>query len=177
MLRHFADKDGPGFYFTADDHEELLTRTKDLHDGSTPSGNAMAVTALLRLAALTGRRDLAEPAERTLKGYREQMAEHPAASGQMLLALDFHLGPVRQVAIVGPTHSAETRRVVDAVRRAWGPRRVVAFHDPATGAPPADIAALFDGKPAGDEVAVYVCEDFACRAPLVGADAVEKAFA
>jgi uncharacterized protein YyaL (SSP411 family) len=58
MLKHFADPKGPGFFFTADDHEQLIARTKDLHDGSTPSGNAMAVTALLRLAALTGRRDL-----------------------------------------------------------------------------------------------------------------------
>ena len=101
MLKHFADPNGPGFFFTADDHEKLIARTKDLHDGSTPSGNAMAVTALLRLAALTGRRDLAEPAERALRGYRETMAEHPAASGQMLIALDFYLGSVQQIAIVG----------------------------------------------------------------------------
>jgi len=69
----------------------------------------MAVTALLRLAALTGRRDLAEPAERALRGYRETMAEHPAASGQMLIAPDFYLGPVQQIAIVGPAQ-AEARK-------------------------------------------------------------------
>ena len=67
MLKHFADPNGPGFFFTADDHEQLIARTKDLHDGSTPSGNAMAVTALLRLAALTGRRDLAEPSAATAR--------------------------------------------------------------------------------------------------------------
>src|SRR5205085_9569694 len=85
MLKHFADPAGPGFFFTADDHEQLIARTKDLHDGSTPSGNAMAVTALLRLAKLCGRDDLAGPAERALRGYRETMAEHPAASGQTLI--------------------------------------------------------------------------------------------
>ncbi|MDY3552987.1 thioredoxin domain-containing protein [Gemmata sp. JC717] len=177
MLKHFADPNGPGFFFTADDHEELIARTKDLHDGSTPSGNAVAVTVLLRLAALTGRRDLAEPAERTLRGYRETMAEHPAASGQMLIALDFHLGPVQQVAIAGPTHDKETRRATEAVRAAFGPRRVVALHDPASGPPPAELAALFEGKEArGGAVTVYVCENFACRAPLTGAEAIESAF-
>jgi len=177
MLKHFADPNGPGFFFTADDHEQLIARTKDLHDGSTPSGNAMAVTALLRLAALTGRRDLAEPAERALRGYRETMAEHPAASGQMLIALDFYLGPVQQIAVVGSAQAEETRRALTAIHRAFRPNRVIAFHDPATGAPPAELAALFEGKEAvGGAVTVYVCENFACQAPLVGAEAVEKQF-
>ena len=176
MLKHFSDPNGPGFFFTADDHEQLIARTKDLHDGSTPSGNAMAVTALLRLAALTGRRDLAEPAERALRGYRETMAEHPAASGQMLVALDFFLGPVQQIAVIGPAKGAD--RALAAIRRAFRPNRVIAFHDPATGAPPPELAALFEGKEAvGGAVTVYVCANFACQEPLVGADAVEKAFA
>jgi hypothetical protein len=178
MLRHFADPNGPGFFFTADDHERLIARTKDLHDGSTPSGNAMAVTALLRLAALTGRRDLAEPAERALRGYRDTMAEHPAASGQMLVALDFYLGPVQQIAIVGPARTDDTGRAVAAIRARFQPRRVVAFHDPASGPPPAELAALFAGKDAvGGAVTVYVCENFACQSPLVGSDAVVLAFA
>jgi uncharacterized protein YyaL (SSP411 family) len=177
MRKHFADPNGPGFFFTAADHEQLIARTKDLHDGSTPSGNAMAVTALLLLAALTGRRDLAEPAERALKGYRETMAEHPAASGQMLVALDFYLGPVKQIAIVGPEQNDDTKRALAAIRRTFDPNRVIAFHDPATGAPPAELAPMFAGKEAvGGAVTVYVCENFACRAPLVGADAVERAF-
>jgi uncharacterized protein len=177
MLKHFADPDGPGFFFTADDHEQLITRTKDLHDGSTPSGNAMAVTTLLRLAALTGRRDLAEPAERALRGYRQTMAEYPAASGQMLIALDFHLGPVQQVAIVGPEHDKGARQAIAAIRRAFHPHRVVAFHDPAQGPPPPELAALFEGKEAGGgAVTVYVCENFACQSPLVGAEAVAKHF-
>ncbi|VTR91440.1 thioredoxin domain-containing protein : Uncharacterized protein OS=Blastopirellula marina DSM 3645 GN=DSM3645_08327 PE=4 SV=1: Thioredox_DsbH: GlcNAc_2-epim [Gemmata massiliana] len=175
MLKHFADPNGPGFFFTADDHEELIARTKDLHDGSTPSGNAMAVTVLLRLAALTGRRDLANPAERALRGYRETMAEHPAASGQMLAALDFYLGPVQQIALVGPAQGAETQRALAAVRGRFGPNRVVAFHDPATGAPPAELAPLFEGKEAvNGAVTVFVCENFACRSPLVGAAAVAR---
>jgi uncharacterized protein YyaL (SSP411 family) len=177
MLKHFRDPSGPGFFFTADDHEQLIARTKDLHDGSTPSGNAMAVTALLRLAALTGRRDLAEPAEQALRGYRDTMAEHPAASGQMLVALDFHLGPVQQVAVAGPSHAEETRRVLAAIRRGFHPHRVVAFHDPASGPPPAELAAMFEGKDAiGGDVSVYVCENFACQSPLVGAEAAERHF-
>jgi uncharacterized protein YyaL (SSP411 family) len=173
MLKHFADGQGGGFFYTADDHEQLIARTKDLHDGSLPSGNAMAVTALLRLAALTGRRDFRDAAERTLKAYRALMEEHPAAAGQMLVALDFHLGPVDELAVIGPKGDPETERVLSAVRSKFRPDRVVAFHDPATGAPPAEVGLLAD-KPMKEAVTTYVCRDFACREPLVGAETAEK---
>ncbi len=176
MLKHFADKNGPGFFFTADDHEQLIARTKDLHDGSTPSGNAMAVTALLRLAALTGRHDFAESAARALRGYRETMAEHPAASGQMLIALNFYLGPIQQIAVLGPANDEDTRRAIAAVRSGFNPLRVIAFHDPATGVPPAELAPLFAGKEAVGSVTVYACENFACQTPRVGVEAIEVQF-
>jgi uncharacterized protein YyaL (SSP411 family) len=172
MLKHFADGQGGGFFYTADDHEQLIARTKDLHDGSLPSGNAMAVTALLRLAALTGRPDFHDAAERTLRAYHGLMEEHPAAAGQMLVALDFHLGPVDEVAVIGTRGDAETERVLSAVWSKFRPNRVVAFHDPASGAPPTEIGLLAD-KPMKGKVTTYVCRDFACREPLVGADVAE----
>ena len=119
MLKHFADPNGPGFFFTADDHEQLIARTKDLHDGSTPSGNAVAATVLLRLAKLLDRRDYAAKAEETLRGYQQTMAEHPAAAGQMLAALDFYLGPTTEVAVIGRADDPDTRRALAAIRRAF----------------------------------------------------------
>jgi uncharacterized protein YyaL (SSP411 family) len=176
MLKHFADPSGPGFFFVADDHETLIARTKDVHDGSTPSGNAVAVTVLLRLAKLLDRLDFTAKAEDTLRGYRETMAEHPAAAGQMLIALDFYLGPGEEVAIVGGSAPEETWRAVHAVQRGFGPNRVLALHAPALGRTP-DFIPLLKDKPAVDgKATVYVCENFACKAPLVGAEAVEQAF-
>ena len=176
MIRHFADAENGGFFYTADDHEELIARTKDHQDGSTPSGNAMAATALLRLAVLTGRRDFAAQAERTLKLHRGLLADHPTAAGQMLVALDFHLGPVDEIAVIGTTGSPDTERAWKAIRRVFRPRQVVAFHDPATGSPPAEIPLLAEKPMVNGTVTVYVCRNFACSAPLVGAEAVEAAF-
>ncbi|HEX4614032.1 MAG TPA: hypothetical protein VH092_37970, partial [Urbifossiella sp.] len=172
MLAHFADPAGAGFFFTADDHEPLIARTKELHDGSTPGGMSVAVTVLLRLAKLTGRRDFAEKANATLRGYRGLMEEHPTALGQLLVALDFHLGPVDEVAVVGRPDDPETRTVLAELRGRFRPHQVLAYHDPATPAP-ADVLPLLADRPAVNGAAtVYVCRDFACRAPLVGADAV-----
>ena len=58
MIDEFADAEQGGFFYTGKSHEPLIARTKDLFDNATPSGNAMAATALVRLGALTGRDDL-----------------------------------------------------------------------------------------------------------------------
>ena len=70
MLEKFADPAGGGFFYTADDHEQLIARTKELTDSSTPSGNALAATALLRLGKLLGRSDYLDAAERDARRRR-----------------------------------------------------------------------------------------------------------
>ena len=166
IVKHFADPAGGGFFFTADDHEQLLARAKDLHDGAVPAGNAVVATAFLRLAALTGRAHLRDRAVGVLRAYRDTMAEQPAAAGQLLVALDFHLGPTDEVAIVGPADHPETAALLTAARRAFRPNRVLAFHDPAAGEP---TVPLVTGKPVRDgRPTLYVCRNFACREPLTG---------
>src|SRR5262249_48975984 len=91
---------------------------KDTHDGSTPAGNSMAATALLRLATLTGRQDLREKAEATLRTFRGQMNDAPHVSGQMLIAADYWLGPVQEFALIG--EAGRPGAAGPAARRAGG---------------------------------------------------------
>jgi uncharacterized protein YyaL (SSP411 family) len=172
LLRHFRDPSG-GFFFTADDGEQVLHRSKDVHDGSTPSGNSVAATMLLRLAALTGRSDFREAAAATLTAFTGMMERSPAASGQMLVALDFHLGPTREYAVIGePTHD-DVRQVVRTLHAGFEPNRVLALHDPKTPVP--EAIPLLQGRPAAGNVTLYVCENFTCQAPIVGVEAVTAA--
>jgi uncharacterized protein len=165
MVADFADPAGGGFFYTATGHEPLIARTKDSFDGSTPSGNAMAATGLLRLSALTDRQDLRERAEQTLAAFAGLMADSPGAAGQMLLALDFHLGPAKEIAVVGPASAAAP--VVRAARSRFLPNVVLAAHDPASGPAPAAVALLKD-RPAAGDVTTFICERFTCQAPVVG---------
>ncbi len=174
LIDQFWDADGGGFFYTGRDHEALISRGKDPHDNATPSGNATAATALLRLAALTGRADLRDKAEATLRLYAGLMKEHPTAMGQMLIALDFDLGPVEEYAVVGDPSAEETRRILRAVRRRFEPDRVVALR-PASGPVREDLLPLLADKPAMGAATLYICREFACLAPLVGAEAVEAA--
>ncbi|MBL8795757.1 MAG: thioredoxin domain-containing protein, partial [Planctomycetia bacterium] len=130
MLEQFWDAAEGGFFFTSQDHEALIARVKDVHDHSTPSGNSMAVTMLLRLAKLTGRADLQEKAEQTLRFARVLMERSSMAAGQMLLALDFLLGPTQEFAVVGDPDHDETRRVLRTIRGRFRPNRVVALKTP-----------------------------------------------
>jgi uncharacterized protein YyaL (SSP411 family) len=175
MTEQFWDEAEGGFFYTGRDHESLIVRNKDATDNAIPSGNAMAATGLLRLAKLTGRDDLRDQAERTLKLYQGLMAEHPMAAGQMLLALDFYLGPTQEIAIVGQTGADDTRRVLTAVRSGFRPNEVVAFKDPGAGAEVERVVLLLADKAGQGGVTTYVCEDFVCKEPLVGAEAAEAA--
>jgi uncharacterized protein YyaL (SSP411 family) len=173
MVEQFWDASDPGFFFTGKDHEALIARVKDLHDSSTPSGNSMAVTALLRLGRLSGRSDLLGKAEQALKAGQGLMEKAPMAAGQMMIAFDFHLGPVREFAIVGELAGEETKRVLRAIFGQFLPDKVVALKSP--DAKEDKNVGLLKDKPAHGPVATYICQNFTCQAPLIGAAAAEKA--
>ncbi len=176
MLRLFEDKDAGGFFYTASDHEELLTRQKDLFDNAVPSGNSLAAVALLRLGKLTGRSDFLAAAERTLRAATGVIEHAPRAAGQMLLALDFYLGPTPEIVILGDAASSDTGAVLTALRRRFMPNKVVACRSPDSSAfISAALEPLFAGKElAGPEPGLYVCENFACQAPAFGREAAAK---
>lgn len=174
MLKHFADPAGGSFFFTADDHETLITRQKDLHDSSVPSGNGMAATALVRLGKLTGRGDYISAAEGILRSNAILMEQSPTAAGQMLLALDTYLGPTPEIVILGNIDQAVTAETLADLRRRYLPRKVVACRGTSQTAErksPA-LAALFEGRsPQPPGPTVFVCENFACQAPVSGKNA------
>jgi uncharacterized protein YyaL (SSP411 family) len=178
MVDQFWDAADGGFFYTGRAHEALIARGKDPHDNAIPSGNSMAVTALLRLVKLTGRMDLQEKAETTLRLYRGLLAAHPLAAGQMLLALDFHLGPVQEMALVGDASAEDTHRALRLLAASYQPHRVLAFKD--TAGPEhqqgiEDLLPLLAGKTSQGPVTLYVCQNFTCQAPLVGVEAIEAA--
>jgi uncharacterized protein YyaL (SSP411 family) len=176
LVDQFWDETEGGFNYTGKNHESLLVRTKDAQDSATPSGNSLAVLALLRLAKLTGRADLGQKAEKTLQLFRGLMADSPQAVSQMLLALDFYIGPVQEVAVVGDPAHEETRRVWRVLRSRFRPHQVVAFKPVSGDNSRAEaLIPLLAGKMAQGPVTTFICRDFTCRQPLVGARAVETA--
>jgi uncharacterized protein YyaL (SSP411 family) len=168
MIERFADPDLGGFFTTSGDHEQLIARRKDLADHPIPSGNSSAALGLLRLAALTGEQTYEEHAVAVLRLLTKAAVSHPDAFGHFLLALDFHLSPTHEVALVGPAEGADDdlRKELSALGEAvWSrlhPHLVLAGGREGTDTPELlrDRIAV-DGAPAA-----YVCERFACKAPV-----------
>jgi uncharacterized protein YyaL (SSP411 family) len=155
----FADDEHGGFFHTPADGERLVNRKKELDDNPTPSGNSMLASVLLRLSRIYGDDRLERLAVGVLRLAAPLAARAPSAFGQLLCALDFHLSPPRELAIVGSPEDEVAR----AVLAAFEPNTVAAFG-------PANDIPLLEGKGYVDGVpAVYVCERFACRAPVTDA--------
>ncbi|MFL5839056.1 MAG: thioredoxin domain-containing protein, partial [Thermoleophilaceae bacterium] len=167
MIERFADDERGGFFDTASDHEQLVARRKSLEDNPIPSGNSSAAFGLLRLAALTGEHGYEQRAVGVFRLLHEVAARHPQAFAHLLQALDFHLAPVKEVAIVGP----DARPLERVVRDRFRPHLVLAGGEP-------DGVPLLEGRtPVDGRAAAYVCENFACQRPVTEPAALEELLA
>ncbi len=159
LIERFADPEHGGFFATAADGDRLLiARRKELEDTPIPSGAASAALGLLRLAALTGNADYERHALGVIALLHRIAPQHPTAFGHLLQAIDFHLSPTREVALIG----ADTSELERAVRAAHRPHLVLAG-----ASEPADTPPLLAGRePVDGLAAAYVCEQFACQRPV-----------
>ncbi len=177
MIDEFADTEQGGFFYTGRSHEQLIVRQKELYDNATPSGNAMAATALVRLGALTGRNELTARGQGTLQAASMILEKAPTAAGQSLIALDFLLATAREIAVIAGDDPTEFRAVLEAIAARYAPNEVVA---PSPGGPaPAKLTALVPllaDRPARDgRTTTYICRNFTCQEPVLGIEGVEQA--
>jgi uncharacterized protein YyaL (SSP411 family) len=130
LLEHFEDSNGGGFFFTADDHEQLMHRSKSLADDALPSGNGVAALALQRLGLLKGETRYLDAAERTLRAAWKAMEEYPNGHVSLLTALDEFLQPPQIIKISGP--ATEVAAWQSAAAKLYAPRRLL-FAQPGGG--------------------------------------------
>jgi uncharacterized protein YyaL (SSP411 family) len=162
----FADHERGGFFQTPVDGEALVHRKKQLDDNPTPSGNSMLAYILLRLARIYGDDELERHAVGVFRLSAALLARAPSAFGQLLCALDLHFSAPRELAIIGQPESDVARAALSS----FDPNAVVAF-GPASGVPLLEGKDYVDGRPA-----VYVCERFACQAPVTEAELLAPSY-
>jgi hypothetical protein len=158
----FADGGHGGFFLAPAEGEQLVARRKELYDHPVPSGNSMLAYMLLRLARIYGDDELERQAVGVLRLFGESLGRGPTEFAWALNALDLYLSTPTEIAVVGPPDSEVARAALEPFQ----PNAVVAF-GPAEGVPLLEGKGLVDGKPA-----VYVCERFACQAPVTEAAAL-----
>jgi uncharacterized protein len=157
MMQRFSDTQRGGFFDTSNDHETLIARRKDLEDHPTPAGNSSAAYGLLRLARLTAEHRYDQKALEIIQLLQRFVTQHPHAFSHLLQAIDFYIGPVKEVAV---TEQTPTGPLAQVVRSAFRPHVVLAGGSP-NAVPLLEGRTDVDGKPAA-----YVCEHFACKRPV-----------
>ena len=167
LLEHFWDHDMGGFYFTANDADQILVRKKGVHDGALPSGNSVSLMNLLRLSRLTAHQEYEDKAGQLVRAFSKDISEMPVAHTQFLLGLDFALGPTSEVIVVGDPQSQDTKNMLETLRGSYSPHKVVIFR-PAQ-QEDANIARLaeFTARLSTVEgkATAYVCKNFRCDVP------------
>ena len=172
MLERFLDREKGGFFFTSDDHEALIARSKPVFDGSTPSGNSAAVMALLRLHAYTGdERYFAKPSARS--GSSGLIEKQPFAFAHMLEATDlYERGPTEIVAI-GARTAPEFTRWTERIGLHYLPNRALFWIDPQNQSD-AFVPEQARGKTQIDgKLTAYICRDRTCSLPITSIEEVE----
>ena len=170
-IRLFADAQNGGFFDTGSDSEELVSRPKDIMDNAIPAGNSMAIDVLLRLAAYTGEEAYRQRADDYLRSLADIMAQHPQSFGHALCALDFAMSPVKEFAVIGDAQAIGTQALLRVINNRFLPNSVLACGASGDAASSASAVPLLEDRPMRDDKATaYVCQHFACLAPVTAAE-------
>jgi len=165
MLGLFWDDTLEGFYDTGHDHERLIVRPRNLFDNAVPSGTSVAIETLLRLAVLTGEAMYESRALAALRPVADLIGRYPSGFGRFLCALDFHLGPRVEVALVTLAGNGGLEPLATEVFGRFMPNRVVAGMVTGDSQASAGVP-LLQGREAIDGLATaYVCRNYTCDLP------------
>jgi uncharacterized protein YyaL (SSP411 family) len=167
MLRHFWDEDSGGLYLTPDDGESLFVRNKEIYDGAIPSGNSVAMLNLLRLGRMTATFDLEEKAARIGRAFSRSVKQSPVAHTQLMVALDFGVGPCYEVVIAGNSDAEDTKAMFKALRVHFLPSKVVLLYPSERESPEIAQLAEFTKNQSsiGGRATAYVCMNYNCKLP------------
>ncbi len=167
LIEHFWDDNNGGFYFVADDGENLLVRQKEIYDGAIPSGNSVEMLNLLRLGRITANYDFEEKAARIGRAFSRNVKQSPSAYTQLMVAVDFGVGPSYEVVIAGNSQAEDTKEMLKAIRTQFIPNKVMILRPTEQESPDSDHLAEFTKHHLSIEgkATAYVCLNYNCRLP------------
>jgi uncharacterized protein YyaL (SSP411 family) len=176
MLQHFWDDKQGTLFFTSDDHEQLISRTKNFYDLAMPSGNSMAASNLLRLYYYTQKNSYLDRAVRIMKAGSRSAAENPFGFGQMLNSIYLYVKKPVEVTVISSDDKSNSNNssLVAWLNRQFLPDSIIGIVHPS------ELAKLqyypyFKGREAeGGRETAFVCKDFTCSLPIRSIEELER---
>jgi hypothetical protein len=171
LLDHFEDKTGGGFFFTSDDHEQLIHRPKPVSDDAIPPGNGVAAQALLRLGHLLGATHFLDAAHNTLAALWREIERSPSLCNSLLVAVEEYLHPTQTIVLRGKADALPAWQA--RCTQDYAPRRMtIAIPNEAK-----DLPGILAQRTAQGSVTASVCSGHACEAPIKSLAELEAALA
>jgi len=175
----FWDENAGGYFNSEEGDPSIVLRLKEDYDGAEPAPSSVAALNLLRLGAMLNDEAWQARGRRTIEAFQSQWTRAPHALPQMLCALELALEPPRHAVVAGQVGAADFQALVAVLHERLGPRRVLLAMD--GGEAQAWLAArapwLADMKPVAGRATVYLCEEFACQAPVSDPESLRKLLA
>lgn len=161
MVDKFRDEEGKGFFLTSNEAEKLIVRPKETYDGAVPSGNSVAIMALLRLSHLLGAQELEEPAGAAITAMLPRLKRNPMAYSHLLSALDYYAGGAQDIRITGQRYDPTVEAMINYVRRLYLPNAQIVLEDKAA--------------PDSNRPELVICQRRTCGAPIYSVDELQIA--
>jgi len=187
LIIHFWDENEKSFFFTADDQEQLILRTKNFYDLAIPSGNSMAVYALLRIHFITQNQDYLDKAESIIKsGYKAALG-NPFGFGQLLISIYLYFKKPLEIIILQNKKSDYNKREMKKwIMKQYIPNSItLTLEYPSSEfeqLKSSNIFSLLKDKEIdsldSDKFieCVYICKDFTCSLPMYSVEELENYF-
>lgn len=172
MIENFWDEKGGGFFFSGKKNEQLIAQSKEIYDGAAPSGNSVALLNLLRLGRITGNQNLEKMAEQIMQTFGETIRQYPSGYTQFLCALDFALGPTKEIVIAGEPDQKDTERILVEIGKRFLPRKVLLLRSQKDRTLEEIAPFVKEHKSIDNKATVYMCENYACKSPTHDVDKI-----
>ena len=177
MLEQFSDNRDNSFFFTSDEHEQLIARTKNFFDASVPSATSIAVTNLIRLGKLTGNKEYSDRAVAVMNIYAAYFDRAPEQFSYQLCALDMYLSGGTEIALLVDSQQPNSQDALFAIHSKYLPNSVIIVKD--VSGPPGptlDKSPLLESRqPISGQPTVFVCRDYSCQQPITDLSSIPKA--
>ncbi len=171
LLEHFWDENEKNFFFTADNHEQLIIRTKNIYDLSLPSGNSVAANAFLRLYHLTQNNRYIDVSVKIIESLSTMAAENPFGFGHLLITMYLYLQKPTEITLL----NEENREIYENLTKQFLPEAILVTIPKEEYLKSLKNYSFFAGKEYDKtRTKVFVCKNFTCSLPLYSLSEIEK---
>ncbi len=165
MIDLFWHKEDGGFYLYSKNSEKLLVRPKEIYDGATPSGNAVASLTLNLLYYITGEDRYKDLVDKQFKFFATNIKSGPMYHLFSVIAYMYNISPVKEITLAYNEKDEDFYKFINELNNRYIPFSIVTLNDKSNEIEKINKN-IKDKIAIKDKATVYICQNYACREPI-----------